>query len=148
VPSPYYDEIDPARIRLPDNRDVRESRFENDWSRQIVTGIKEPGLREFLRIYYATVRLLDDQVATEPVEVVPVAHLVLHLALAALAGPDPDAGIVAVGPQEHDFANRAVVDALDEDRRSAWVSGKTVVSNGFVTRDSYHVAFKMIPTSF
>ena len=62
VPSPYYDAIDPAKIRLPDNRDVRELRFENDWSRQIVTGIKEPGLREFLRIYYATIRMLDDQV--------------------------------------------------------------------------------------
>ncbi|HSW44482.1 MAG TPA: sulfatase-like hydrolase/transferase [Phycisphaerae bacterium] len=62
VPNPYYDQVDPAGIRLPDNHGIREERFEKDWSRKIVEGIKEPGLREFLRIYYANVRMLDDQV--------------------------------------------------------------------------------------
>ena len=62
VPSPYYEAFDPAKIELPANRNVRESRFEKDWSRQIITGLGEPGLREFLRIYYGTIQLLDDQV--------------------------------------------------------------------------------------
>jgi arylsulfatase A-like enzyme len=62
VPSPYYEAFDPDKIELPRNLAVREKRFEKDWSRQIVTGIGEPGLREFLRIYYGTIRMLDDQV--------------------------------------------------------------------------------------
>src|SRR5205085_4523434 len=37
--------------------------------------------------------LLGDVVAAEPVEVVPVAHLVLHLGLLGLARADPDAGV-------------------------------------------------------
>lgn len=62
VPSPYYEKFDPAAIRLPANRDVREPRYERDWSRRIVADLGEPGLREFLRIYYASVKLVDDQV--------------------------------------------------------------------------------------
>ena len=62
VPSPYYEMIDPAEIRLPSNRSVREARFERSWSRQMVTGLGETGLREFLRVYYASVKLIDDQV--------------------------------------------------------------------------------------
>ncbi len=62
VPSPYYEMFDPATIRLPENRSVREPRHESSWSRQMVTGLGETGLREFLRIYYASVKLVDDQV--------------------------------------------------------------------------------------
>lgn len=62
VPSPYYEMFDPAEIRLPKNQSVREPRFEASWSRQMVTGLGETGLREFLRIYYASVKLVDDQV--------------------------------------------------------------------------------------
>lgn len=62
VPSPYYEMFDPAEIRLPQNRSVREPRHENSWSRQMVTGLGATGLREFLRIYYASVKLIDDQV--------------------------------------------------------------------------------------
>ena len=62
VPSPYYDMIDPDDIRLPANYECRETRFEGDWSRQIVRDLGETGAREFLRIYYASVRLIDDQV--------------------------------------------------------------------------------------
>ncbi len=57
--------------------------------------------------------LLDDQVAAEPVEVVPVAHLILHFGLAWLAWADPDTGVIAVGPEEGDFADCSVVDTLD-----------------------------------
>jgi arylsulfatase A-like enzyme len=62
VPSPYYEAFDPDKIELPKNRHVRETRFEKEWSREIIRGLGEPGLREFLRIYYATVKLIDDQV--------------------------------------------------------------------------------------
>ena len=62
VPSPYYDMFDPDKITLAENRGVREKRFEKDWSRHIVDALKEPGLREFMRIYYAMVKLIDDQV--------------------------------------------------------------------------------------
>ena len=62
VPSPYYEAFAPDRIELPANRQAREKRFEKDWSREIVAGLGEPGLREFLRIYYGMVLLIDDQV--------------------------------------------------------------------------------------
>lgn len=62
VPSPYYEMFDPDKVTLAGNRSFREKRFEPDWSRQIIVGLKEPGLREFVRIYYAMVKLIDDQV--------------------------------------------------------------------------------------
>ncbi len=62
VPSPYYEMFDPAQIRLPANRTSLEPRYAADWSRKIVEKTGEPGLREFMRIYYASVKLIDDQV--------------------------------------------------------------------------------------
>jgi arylsulfatase A-like enzyme len=62
VPLPYYDMFDPDKVTLADSRDIREKRFDRDWSRHIVTALNEPGLREFIRIYYAMVKLIDDQV--------------------------------------------------------------------------------------
>ncbi len=62
VPSPYYEMFDPDKIALPSNRHVREQLFEKDWSRRIISGLGERGMREFLRIYYATVKLIDDQI--------------------------------------------------------------------------------------
>lgn len=62
VPSPYYEAFDPATIRLPANFSVRERRFETQWSRRVVADLGEPGVREFLRIYYGMVKLIDDQV--------------------------------------------------------------------------------------
>lgn len=62
VPSPYYEMFDPAQIQLPANRDIIEERFRKDWGRRIVADLGEPGLREFLRVYYASVKLVDDQV--------------------------------------------------------------------------------------
>jgi arylsulfatase A-like enzyme len=61
VPSPYYEMFDPDEIKLPANH-VREERFEKDWSCEIVRGLGERGMREFLRIYYGMVKLIDDQV--------------------------------------------------------------------------------------
>lgn len=62
VPSPYYEQFDPARIVLPSNFGHRELRFEEDWSRQMVAAPDQERVREFLRVYYGCVRLLDDQV--------------------------------------------------------------------------------------
>ena len=62
APSPYYEAFDPEKIELPRNRHIREEHFEKNWSRQIISGLGEPGMREFLRIYYAMVKLIDDQV--------------------------------------------------------------------------------------
>lgn len=62
VPSPYYEAFDPEQIELPANRHVREQLFEKDWGREIIAALGEPGLREFLRVYYGMVKLIDDQV--------------------------------------------------------------------------------------
>jgi arylsulfatase A-like enzyme len=62
VPSPYYDAFEPEKLKLPDNLNIREERFEKNWSRQVVRDLGETGLREFLRIYYGMVKLIDDQV--------------------------------------------------------------------------------------
>ncbi len=62
VPSPYYEAFSPDDVLLPANRHVRQPRFERQWSRQIVADLGEPGLREFLRVYYAMVKLIDDQI--------------------------------------------------------------------------------------
>lgn len=61
APSPFYESVDPKQIRLPANFQVRERRFEDDLSRRMVGG-KQVCLRELLRIYYASVKLLDAQV--------------------------------------------------------------------------------------
>lgn len=62
VPSPYYEEFQPSNIRLPANSAFREKRFDGDRARLIVRNLGDVGLRELLRIYYASVRLVDDQV--------------------------------------------------------------------------------------
>ena len=62
APSPYYEAFSPDSVELPANWQSREELFEPQWSRRIVADLGEPGLREFLRVYYAMVALIDDQV--------------------------------------------------------------------------------------
>ncbi|MGD8240585.1 MAG: sulfatase-like hydrolase/transferase [Armatimonadota bacterium] len=62
VPSPYYERFPPDAIQLPANWQNHEPLFEKQWSRRIVADLGQPGLREFLRVYYAMVALIDDQV--------------------------------------------------------------------------------------
>ena len=62
VPSPYYDMYDPDKIKLPDNYNSRDPFFDQDWGRVVVKNIGKNGVKEFLRIYYASVHLIDDQV--------------------------------------------------------------------------------------
>lgn len=62
IHTPYYEAVDPAGIELPATLQTREARFEKDLSRQMVAGNPEVRLREFLRVYYASVKFIDDQV--------------------------------------------------------------------------------------
>ena len=57
--------------------------------------------------------LLDVEIAREPGEVVPVAHLPGHVGPVGLPRLDPDAAAVVVGLQRVNVADLAVVDALD-----------------------------------
>jgi len=62
IHSPYYERVDPSKIELPATLNQREGRFDKDLSRQMVAGNPQLRLREFLRIYQASVRYVDDQV--------------------------------------------------------------------------------------
>ncbi len=63
VPAPWYDMYPPDKIELPANYEHREARFNTDWSSRVVELVGgEPGMREFLRIYYGSVALIDEQV--------------------------------------------------------------------------------------
>lgn len=62
VPSPYYEMFNPDEIVLPSNFEIREERFASQWSRRVVADLGEVGVREFMRVYYASVKLIDDQI--------------------------------------------------------------------------------------
>jgi arylsulfatase A-like enzyme len=62
APSPYYEMFNPDEIVLPENFSATDPYFTNEWSSEMAGGTGESGIREFLRIYYANVRLIDDQV--------------------------------------------------------------------------------------
>src|SRR5262245_40783410 len=57
--------------------------------------------------------LLDVEVAAQPGEVVPVAHLPGHVGPTLLAAADPDAAAIVVGLQRDGVADFAVADAAD-----------------------------------
>jgi arylsulfatase A-like enzyme len=61
IPAPYYEQFDPARLELPANHGDVEGYFEKNWSRT-VGGAAPQITREFLRVYYASVKMIDDQV--------------------------------------------------------------------------------------
>jgi arylsulfatase A-like enzyme len=62
VPSPYYESFAAERMPLPSSFGQPEARFAAEWSRRIVEDTGQAGIRELLRIYHASVRLIDDQV--------------------------------------------------------------------------------------
>ena len=64
VPLPYYDRFDPDTLALPANADARDELFAGDLSRRIVDAIAEPGVREFLRVYYGMVSVVDELLGT------------------------------------------------------------------------------------
>ena len=61
APSEYYDRIDPDKLQLP-GTPVIEDIYKDDWSAQLAKGWGKDGVKEFLRIYYANVMMVDDQV--------------------------------------------------------------------------------------
>jgi arylsulfatase A-like enzyme len=61
-PSPYYEMFNPEDIELPENSAAIDPYFNQDWSTEMAQKTGEKGVREFLRIYYANVKLIDDQV--------------------------------------------------------------------------------------
>src|SRR5262249_29494608 len=56
--------------------------------------------------------LLHNVVAAQPGEVIPIAHLPLHIAPPFLLGMDPDGSLVPVDARHGDFADSPVLDAL------------------------------------
>ena len=67
VPAEYYELFPLDEIELPANFDALEERFIRDWGRQVNVETRGPkgeeyGVLEFLRVYYANVKFLDDQV--------------------------------------------------------------------------------------
>ncbi|MHB1483606.1 MAG: sulfatase family protein [Saccharofermentanales bacterium] len=62
IPSPYYELFDPDDIAFPANKNVIEKQFENDWSRELVSKPGDDALKELMRIYYAQVKFVDDEV--------------------------------------------------------------------------------------
>lgn len=58
---PYYSYYNPHDIKLPEITHIEEM-FKKNWGHQMVKEYGEEGLREFLRIYYGTVKYLDDKV--------------------------------------------------------------------------------------
>jgi len=62
LPSPYYEAFAPEKIKLPSNFRQSEQRFKENWSWKIVADLGEIVVREFLRIYYGSIQLIDDQI--------------------------------------------------------------------------------------
>ncbi|MBK3516215.1 sulfatase family protein [Carboxylicivirga marina] len=61
LPDPYYSQISPDSMDIPSSK-TPELKFEKSWSRRMVKGYGDEGLKEFLRIYYGAVKYLDDRV--------------------------------------------------------------------------------------
>lgn len=61
LPDPYYGAFHPDSLAIPSTKNP-EQKFENSWSRRMVKGYGDEGLKEFLRIYYGAVKYLDDRV--------------------------------------------------------------------------------------
>ena len=62
APEPYYSMFDPDSLHLPANYTSIDPYFTRSWSARVVDEIGEAGVKEFLRNYYASVKMVDDQV--------------------------------------------------------------------------------------
>lgn len=66
IHSPYYEMFDPGKIELPANYGAVDQRVhERGWgqpARKIVADLGEPCVREFTRVYYGAVKMIDDEV--------------------------------------------------------------------------------------
>ncbi|WP_430815665.1 sulfatase family protein [Carboxylicivirga sp. RSCT41] len=61
VPDPYYGLFNPDSLQMPASQ-FPDKKFDNSWSRRMVKGYGDEGLKEFMRIYYGAVKYLDDRV--------------------------------------------------------------------------------------
>jgi arylsulfatase A-like enzyme len=67
VPKEYYDIFPLDSIELPANAHAIHKRFTRDWGREVNVKTRGPngepyGMLEFMRVYYANVKFLDDQI--------------------------------------------------------------------------------------
>ena len=60
APDPYYHAFDPDTLQIPGG--VIETIYKVDWSHEMYARFGPAGVREFLRIYYAQLIYIDDQV--------------------------------------------------------------------------------------
>jgi len=61
INDPYYSMYNPEQLKLPDNFTEQDMSFDHNLSGRIVKDIGEEGVREFLRIYYACITMIDEQ---------------------------------------------------------------------------------------
>lgn len=61
VPDPYYSSLNPADFK-PSGTQFLESKFATNWSHEMVRQYGTAGCQEFLRVYFATVKFIDDEV--------------------------------------------------------------------------------------
>ena len=61
INDPYYSRYNPEQLKLPDNFTEQDMSFDHNLSGRIVKDIGEEGVREFLRIYYACITMIDEQ---------------------------------------------------------------------------------------
>lgn len=61
ISNPYYNQFAPEDFKLPENGHLEEF-FEKNWGHEMVQNLGPKGVQEFLRIYFGTVKYLDDKV--------------------------------------------------------------------------------------
>ena len=61
VPDPYYSSLNPAEFKLSETQFL-ESKFATNWGHEMVRQYGTEGCQEFLRVYFATVKFIDDEV--------------------------------------------------------------------------------------
>lgn len=61
ITDPYYSQFAPEDLQLPANGYL-EDFFKKNWGHEMVQNLGPEGVKEFLRVYYGTVKYLDDKV--------------------------------------------------------------------------------------
>ncbi|WP_299664858.1 sulfatase-like hydrolase/transferase [uncultured Polaribacter sp.] len=61
APDPYYSQIDFNKLKLAENS-ARDPYFNGSWSARVVDQMGDAGLKEFMRVYYANVMMIDAQI--------------------------------------------------------------------------------------
>lgn len=61
ITNPYYSQFAPEDFKLPDNGFI-EDYFKKNWGHEMVQTLRRDGVKEFLRIYFASVKYIDIKV--------------------------------------------------------------------------------------